>query len=102
MIKVYGSNMCHDCRELKQNFDANEIRYQFIDINENLRNLSRFLRLRDTRDVFENCRAIGDIGVPALILDNGEITLKWREWLRKQGYELIGDAAMACDIIGEQ
>ncbi|MBQ3384249.1 MAG: glutaredoxin [Erysipelotrichaceae bacterium] len=101
MIKVYGSNMCHDCRELKQNFDAYEIRYQFIDINDNLRNLSRFLRLRDTREVFAQCREIGDIGVPAMVLDNGEVTLKWREWLQKQGYQLIGECGIACDIPGE-
>lgn len=101
MIKVYGSNMCHDCRELKQYFDAYEIRYQFIDINENMRNLSRFLRLRDTREVFDYCRQIGDIGVPAIVLDSGEVTLKWREWLENQGHKLVGECGTACDLPGE-
>lgn len=101
MIKVYGSNMCRDCRQLKQNLDAYEINYQFIDINENLRNLSRFLRLRDTREVFASCKEIGDIGVPAIVFDNGEVTLKWRKWLENQGYELIGEGGSACDIPGE-
>ena len=91
MIKVYGSNMCHDCRELKQNFDAYEIRYQFIDINDNLRNLSRFMRLRDTREVFAQCREIGDIGVPAMVLDNGEeleISQAKRKDVRKLSNEM--------------
>jgi len=45
MIKVYGSHMCRESRQLQENLDANDIRYQFIDINENLRNLKRFLRI---------------------------------------------------------
>ena len=96
MIKVYGSHMCRESRQLQENLDANDIRYQFIDINENLRNLKRFLRMRDTLEIFENCRNIGDIGVPLLIPDNGEPTLKWQQWLEEQGYALAGEENRCC------
>ena len=46
MLTVYGSAMCPDCRECKANFEANGIEFEFIDINESLKNLKEFLKLR--------------------------------------------------------
>ena len=100
MIKVYGSHMCRESRQLQENLDANDISYQFIDINENLRNLKRFLRMRDTLDIFDNCRESGDIGVPLLIPDDGEPTLKWQRWLQEQGYQVDGEAQQCC-LLGD-
>ena len=91
MIKVYGSHMCSDCRELISNFDANRIRYEFVDINDNLKYLRKFLRMRDTLSIFDNCRKIGDIGLPCLVPDDGEPTLKWKEWLKDHGYQMISE-----------
>ncbi len=100
MIKVYGSRMCRESCQLQEYLDACEIRYQFIDINDNLRNLKRFLRMRDTLDIFENCRSIGDIGVPLLIPDDGEPTLKWQRWLQNQGYQVDGEDRQCC-LLGD-
>ncbi len=83
MIKVYGSHMCRESRQLQENLDANDIRYQFIDINENLRNLKRFLRMRDN-----------------LVPDDGEPTLNWQQWLQDQGYRVDGEAQQCC-LLGE-
>ena len=41
----------------------------------NLRNMSAFTRLRDTDPVFDRCKRIGDVGIPAFVLEDGSITL---------------------------
>ena len=87
MLKVYGSKMCSDCRECRANFDDNGIEYEFIDINERLHNLSEFLKLRDKYSVFDQCREAGDIGLPALVKEDGEVFLDWEDYMRKAGLE---------------
>lgn len=77
--------MCPDCRECKRNFDANNIEYEIIDINENLRNLKEFLKLRDSLPVFDHCKEINDIGLPALIDEDGTVFLDWEGYLSKRG-----------------
>ena len=67
--------MCPDCRECKVNFDANNVCYEFIDINENLRNLKDFLSLRDSLPVFDHCKEINDIGLPAIVREDGSMFL---------------------------
>ena len=101
MIKVYGSHMCRQSRELQESFDENGINYQFLDINENLRNLSRFLRYRDTLEIFDNCRKIGDIGVPFMIDDEGVKTLDWKGWLKEHGY-VTDCEEEACCLLNEE
>ena len=40
-------------------------------------------------EVFNHCKEIHDIGLPALVLDNGDITLDWEGYLLKEGKEII-------------
>lgn len=35
MILFFGSKNCAPCVELKRNFDAKDIKYQYIDVEEN-------------------------------------------------------------------
>ncbi|MBQ3376229.1 MAG: hypothetical protein IJG49_07450 [Erysipelotrichaceae bacterium] len=102
MIKVYGSHMCGDSEELQKCFNEHEIKYQFLDITDNLRNLGRFLRYRDTLDIFENCRKIGDIGVPFMIDDEGVKTLDWRGWMKDHGYVTECDEECCCLLNEEE
>lgn len=97
MIKVYGSEMCPDCVELKRNFDHYNIEYQFIDINESLRNLKEFLKLRDEY-LFYYCQETGDIGLPTSVLESGEVTIHWEAYLESLGHQLLPAQGQACSL----
>ena len=81
MFKVYGSEMCPDCNNCKKNFDTYEVPYTFIDINASLGNLKQFLDMRDTNPIFDHCKEIGDIGLPALVKEDGEVFLNWEGYI---------------------
>ena len=68
MTTVYGSLKCPYCVVLKENLDRNNAPYEFIDILESLRN---------------------DIGLPALVDDNGKVWTDWESWLTENGYEIF-------------
>lgn len=102
MFKIYGSEMCPDCVACKLNFDTYGIEYEFIDINKRLRDLSDFLKLRDTDPVFDHCKEIGDIGLPALVREDGSVFLSWDKYLKESGFSVIGfgDGA-SCSVDGK-
>ncbi|MCR4633283.1 MAG: glutaredoxin [Erysipelotrichaceae bacterium] len=87
MIKVYSSNMCPDCRDFKKNLDRFMIGYELIDINGSLKALKEFLKLRDEDPAFSPARKGGQIGIPALVKEDGSLTLDWAEYLREHGFE---------------
>ena len=102
MLKIYGSPMCPDCRECKENFDANGIEYIMIDINESLRNLKEFLALRDSLSVFDHCKEIGDIGLPALVKEDGTVILDWERYLSDNGLPIVyKESGPACSLDGK-
>ncbi len=99
MITIYGSKMCPDCRDCKLNFDAYGIEYDFIDINESLESLRDFLILRDSSPVFDHCKEINDIGLPALVLNDGSVTIDWETIVRNLGFDVIpGETHAACSL----
>ena len=89
MFKIYGSEMCPDCIACKKNFDHYGVKYVFIDINKNLKNLHDFLILRDTLPVFDHSKEIHDIGLPALVKEDGTVFLSWEKYLKDNGHEVI-------------
>jgi glutaredoxin-related protein len=102
MLKIYGSPLCPDCTACKAAFDANGIAYDFIDITGSMRNLKEFLKQRDSKAEFDDARLKGYVGIPALMLENGDITLDWETYLKEKG--LSSDNAVpsgkACRIDG--
>ncbi len=102
MLKIYGSEMCPDCVACKKNFDLYEVEYEFIDINASLRNLKVFLDMRDHNPIFDRLKAIGDIGLPAIVKQDGEVFTDWESYLKDMGkqpvYEQNGEA---CSINGK-
>jgi len=99
MFKIYGSAMCPDCRECRANFDVDRVPYEFIDINESLHDLADFLALRDTLSVFDHCKELGDIGLPALVREDGSVFLDWEGYLREQGLPIVcKESGQACSI----
>jgi glutaredoxin-related protein len=57
---------------LKEFLSNNGIVYEYIDITDSMRNLKIYLKLRDTRPEFEEIKRIGRVGIPFIMLDNGE------------------------------
>lgn len=102
MIKVYGSNMCPDCEELKKNLDFYKIEYEYININENLKKLKEFLHIRDNLDIFSSAKEKGQIGIP-LIEEDGKYCLDPRVFIESKGYFYITNECIAntCSLDGK-
>ena len=102
MIKVFGSKMCPDCRNCELNFKTYGIEYEYLDINESLRNLKTFLIYRDTEPVFDHLKAINDIGIPACVDEKGKVFTDWEGYVRGLGHEVIeaepGALGQACSL----
>ncbi len=84
MMKVYGSDICPQCRDFKALLAERGIAVEYIDMTENVRNMREFLHLRDHEEAFAPVRERGSIGIPCFVNDNGEITLDENtalEWL---------------------
>lgn len=64
-VIIYGSDICGDCLDtkayLKEHAD-DSIQYNYFDITKSTANLKRFLKLRDTMDLFEEVRNGHTIG----------------------------------------
>jgi glutaredoxin-related protein len=57
---------------LKEFLSNNGIEYDYIDITESMRNLKIYLKLRDTRAEFDEIKKLGRVGIPFVMLGNGE------------------------------
>ena len=102
MFRIYGSPLCPDCRECKANFDANNVAYEYVDINESIANLKAFLKLRDTLPVFDHSKEVGDIGIPAIVSEDGSVFLDWEGYLNVQGLPIVyKEDGRACSIDGK-
>lgn len=104
MIRVYGSKMCPDCRNLELNFRTYGIDYEYLDINEKLANLKAFLILRDTNpQVFDRLKAIHDIGIPACVDRDGRVFTDWESLVRSMGHEVLSESqGQSCSLFGDR
>lgn len=75
MIKIYRIPTCPYCDFIHEQIAGREDEFEYVNIGEHVRNLSAFMRLRDTDPVFDRMKAIGDIGVPAFVFEDGRISL---------------------------
>ena len=75
MIKIYGMPTCPYCDYVHQQIIGREDEFKYINIGENIRNMSAFTRLRDTSPVFDRCKEIGDVGIPAFVFEDGRISI---------------------------
>ena len=102
MLKIYGSELCPDCVACKAAFDANGISYDFVNITGSMRNLKEFLKHRDSDPVFDDAREHGYVGIPALMSEDGSITLDWEALLAAKGIPAVPaePAGKACRIDG--
>lgn len=57
---------------MKEFLSSNKIMFKYLDINENLLNLKLFLKVRDTAKEFTEIKEAGRIGLPCIVVNNGE------------------------------
>ena len=104
VLRIYGSELCPDCIRCKQDLDANNIEYEYIDINLSLRDLKGFLKLRDTLPVFDHVKELGQIGIPTLIDEDGTVFLDWAGCLEGKNIPVShaeGVQGAACSLDGK-
>lgn len=57
---------------MKEYLSSNGIKFAYIDITEGLYNLKAYLKLRDTRPEFDSIKSMGIIGIPFIMINDGE------------------------------
>lgn len=77
MIKIYGSMLCRDCVQCREDLDKAGVAYEYLDFSENLQYLKEFLAIRESSVLFEEVRKNGGIGIPCIVKEDGSITLDW-------------------------
>ena len=80
MLKIYGSMLCPDCVQCREDLDGAGVLYEYLDFSENLKNLKDFLILREG-PLFNEIRMDGKIGIPFILRQDGSVTLSWEEFL---------------------
>lgn len=75
MIKIYGMDTCPDCESLYAQIAGRENEFQYIHIEEHVKNLKEFLKIRDNSPVFDECKKDGFAGIPCFVREDGSVTL---------------------------
>ena len=47
------------------------------------------MKYRDSDPVFDHCKEIDDIGLPALIKEDGTVFLSWEKYLEDNGMKVL-------------
>ena len=96
MIKMFVMHTCPDCEYVEKQVEGNPD-FEVIDIGKHVRNLKQFLDLRDSNPAFDEAKAIGDVGIPCYVREDGSVTLYSKDVglePRPEGY------GAACSIDG--
>jgi glutaredoxin-related protein len=88
-MKVYGTDICIDCRNYKAIQASRGFEAEFIDITENTKNLREFLSIRDHDALFDAVKETGGIGIPLFVREDGAKTLDINEAFSWIGQEPV-------------
>ena len=80
MLKIYGSMLCPDCVQCREDLDRAGVAYEYLDFSESLLNLKEFLCLRED-SAFDEIRAEGKIGIPCILEEDGNVSLSWEKYM---------------------
>ncbi|TDQ56405.1 glutaredoxin-related protein [Mesocricetibacter intestinalis] len=72
---LYFAPWCPDTEPFVSELKALGVIYEPVDMTAGGANLKAFLKLRDSHSAFVNTKQKGNIGIPALLLENGEVVL---------------------------
>lgn len=81
MIKIYGSMLCKDCVQCREDLDRAGVVYEYYDFADSLLYLKEFLSIRDSFALFVSVKENGSIGIPCIVKEDGTVTLDWQELL---------------------
>lgn len=71
-VIVFGSRHWPDCEPAKEFLSKKGVEFIYLDITENMLNLKKFLKYRDNEPVFKEIREAGRVGLPCIVINNGE------------------------------
>ena len=105
MMKVYGAEICVDCRNYKAIQKNRGFEAEYIDITENTKNMREFLEIRDHDSIFDEVKQRHGIGIPLFVREDGLKTFDINEamkWINQPAVEEdeIVEKMMACSIYG--
>ncbi len=99
MMKVYGTDICIDCRNYKAIQKKRGFEAEYINITENTGNLKAFLEIRDRDSVFEPVKDRGGIGVPLFVREDGVKTFDLDEALSWLGEKPVEESEIAEKVL---
>ena len=73
---LYFSDLCPDTPPFVAALAARNMDYEAVNITASMKNLKRFLALRDSRAVFDARKAQGAIGIPVLQLADDSLVFR--------------------------
>lgn len=104
-MRVYGAEICVDCRNYKAIQKNRGFEAEYIDISENTKNMKEFLEIRDTDPVFDEVKKRGGIGIPLFVREDGKKTFDFNEamaWIGQPEIkeDEIVEKMISCSIHG--
>ena len=69
---LFGSKLCPDCGPAKEYLERKGVKFRYFDITEDLGYLKFLLKYRDERAEFDQLKKEGKIGIPCLMVGDGE------------------------------
>lgn len=90
-MKVYGAEICIDCRNYRAIQKNRGFEAEYIDIIANTDNMKEFLRIRDQDPLFEAVRERGGIGIPLFVREDGTKTFDINEAFSWIGQNAVRD-----------
>ncbi|OOF48009.1 hypothetical protein BKK53_10505 [Rodentibacter trehalosifermentans] len=73
--KVYFAPWCPDTEPFFAELNRLKIEFEALDIANDRLNFKAFFKLRDVHPAFDDAKQNGYIGIPALVLENGNVVL---------------------------
>lgn len=71
-LVIYGHDLCPDCHQLLKTLDENEIEYTFNDMTKSVSAVKEFANLREARPEFDKVKEAGGLGIPCVVVNDGE------------------------------
>lgn len=71
-VIVFGSKFWSTCEPTKEFLSENGINFVYRDITESMMNLKLFFNHRDNNPIFDEKKANGQVGLPCIVIGNGE------------------------------
>lgn len=69
-ITLFGSQHWPGCEVVKEGLSLRNVSYEYVEITDSMKNLKRFLKLRDTRKEYAIAHRVHAVGIPTLMVED--------------------------------